>query len=309
MLFKKEKGSRFGTSFQKKKSDPQQTMVFRTREVPLLLLLPFACHAGRLGSARPSLQAQDPTDDVATGAYGAEFASTFPLVGETLAFDWRRGIVATYPKSACAALEAAIDRHGFWFEEGPTSQQAEERLFMKNVTRVLCADPGQSDDDYTGILHGMLRVVRDAITRHVNSAFYIKAVAAHFGDGYNISQLVNLYSATTHMQALCRHAHTHAQPRRICRRCADMPHTHMHSHHAYAGMHAYASPYAHTHMHTHVRTRMHVHTYAGRLLPRQPLPRQRDGSVPFRRAPGARGGAEQRLTQCMHSPMYMHSMH
>ena len=68
-----------------------------------------------------------------------------------------------------------MDRHVYFFEEAPNSQQAEERNFLRNVSTVLCADPEQSEDAYLGILHGMLTTVRAAINKHVHAAFWVKA--------------------------------------------------------------------------------------------------------------------------------------
>ena len=76
----------------------------------LLALLPFArCHSG---SKPGALQPETPyTDAAKLNDLGAEFASTSPLVGRTIPFNWTDAVLETFPTAACAALEAAVDRH------------------------------------------------------------------------------------------------------------------------------------------------------------------------------------------------------
>ena len=168
----------------------------------LLALLPFArCHGSKPGVLQPETSYADALWKL--NDWGAEFASTSPLVGRTIPFNWTDAVLETFPTAACAALEAAVDRHAFYFDDSSISQQPMERQFMKNVSHVLCANPRQSDDEYTEILHGMLQTARDAITRHVNSAFYIKYVGAVMGKRYNISQLIDIYEADSGLSEGC----------------------------------------------------------------------------------------------------------
>jgi len=83
------------------------------------------------------------------------------------------------PRAACAAFEASVKRHTFWFKgDGVTTdnQQSQQRRFLANVSTVLCANAEQTEDEYTVVLHSMLDPVRTAINRHVHSAFWVKSV-------------------------------------------------------------------------------------------------------------------------------------
>jgi len=168
----------------------------------LLALLPFArCHGSKPGVLQPETSYADALWKL--NDWGAEFASTSPLVGRTIPFNWTDAVLKTFPAAACAAMEAAVDRHAFYFDDSSISQQAMERRFMENVSHVLCANPRQSDDEYTEILHGMLQTARDANTRHVNSAFYIKYLGAFMGKRYNISELIHIYEADSGLSDGC----------------------------------------------------------------------------------------------------------
>ena len=128
--------------------------------------------------------------------YGAEFAGTH-LVGTTVNFSWSEHVVTGLTRSACAPLYASIDRHTYWFKEAADSQQELEKLFLRNVSTLLCANPEQSDDEYTTILHSMLQLVRDAINRHVHSAFWVKATCAYLDD--NCFDVTKLYASYYYM--------------------------------------------------------------------------------------------------------------
>ena len=158
----------------------------------LLSLCAPLVHAAPLGrgSAAQPMQASaaDPRslEDVHHQApvridYGAQFAGT-PIVGTTVNFRWSEHVVAQLPRSACAPLYASIDRHTYWFKEAANSQQEMEKLFIANVSNFLCADPEQSDEAYTTILHSMLKQVRDAINTHTHSAFWVKSTCAALDD-------------------------------------------------------------------------------------------------------------------------------
>jgi len=110
--------------------------------------------------------------------YGTRWAATSPLVGLTVPWVFGEHTRNKLPKSACAPLHASVDRHAYWFDKAPNSQQAEERNFLASIPTVLCAEPEQSDDAYTQRLHGMIQVARAAINRHTHSAFWVKATCA-----------------------------------------------------------------------------------------------------------------------------------
>lgn len=83
-----------------------------------------------------------------------------------------------------------------WFNESPLSQQAAERYFLESVPTNLCATPGQTDDEYTSILHAKLETVRHAQNLHVHSAFFVKAACTKINLCYNGSSLFKEYIST-----------------------------------------------------------------------------------------------------------------
>lgn len=150
---------------------------------------------------------------------GAAYDPTLPLVGPTLPYVWSQSSRAQLPVSACAPLAAAVDRHTIWFKgyddvdhsRGPlpssmrmtrttstmlaaardgyfarenanathTNQQTAELAFVQQLETRLCATSGQSEDEFTEILHSMLEEVRVHINRHVHSAFWVKVRRDH----------------------------------------------------------------------------------------------------------------------------------
>jgi len=124
---------------------------------------------------------------------GAPFSGTQHLVGQSIPWNWSDHVPRKVTPEVCDAFDAIVDRHTYWFNEASNSQQMEERAFLANVTTMLCASPEQSDEEYTTILHGMLQLARDAINRHVHSAFMVKSLCGLLTGQYYDGQKLNNY--------------------------------------------------------------------------------------------------------------------
>ena len=85
--------------------------------------------------------------------------------------------------TACVVFDAAVQTHGRYFKE----QQEAERSFISQLTH-LCDDvalkaPAARKMHYYSLLHARLRMMRLAINRHVNAAFYVKSACASIREG------------------------------------------------------------------------------------------------------------------------------
>jgi len=146
------------------------------------------------GGAIQPVYAADATPTSHIHDLGSPFAGTEHLVGHSIPWNWTDHVPEKLTPEVCDAFDAVIDRHTYWFNEASNSQQMEERAFLANVTTTLCASPEQSDEEYTTILHGMLQSTRDAINRHVHSAFLVKSYCGMVtGQIYDSRSLNNYY--------------------------------------------------------------------------------------------------------------------
>ena len=169
--------------------------------LPSWFLVHLMCCVPQTDGAAPKalaeLQPAAGSSDTASMAdhtdYGAEYAATSVLIGSTRPFKWGEHVDMLAPHDAIA-LNATVRRHTFWFNEADISQQTQQRIFVQNISTALCAVPGQSEDEYMKILNGMLEPVRDAINRHVHSAFWVKSVCgAIMGKQYSAFELEKVY--------------------------------------------------------------------------------------------------------------------
>jgi len=121
-----------------------------------------------------------------------------PRVGIDVSFSFGDAIVTALPPAMCAPIAAAVDRHNKWFDGDDTappiknadsaqkyaasSQQAGERVFLDSIIPKICANPDQSDHEFTKGVLDMLDEVRTHINRHTHAAFYIKDACSLFDE-------------------------------------------------------------------------------------------------------------------------------
>jgi len=132
------------------------------------------------------------------GDLGAVYAATEPMIGLVVNWSMANATLTVLPRKACAPLAASIRRHTFWFsgrqdetdhhlDEGPdaSNQQDAERAFLNAIDTSLCANPQQTEDEYTTILHEMFKEVRTHVNRHVHSAFWVKSACGEIDVCYD----------------------------------------------------------------------------------------------------------------------------
>jgi len=176
----------------------------RTRGEPAATTLSPVARGYDPMQVTPQDERPNQTWDGATD-YGEPFAASQPLIGRSMPYVWADNVRIKQPHWACASLQAAVDKHAFWFSGAPNSQQSELYNFLDALPTKLCARAStQSEHEYTTILHGMLQTVREAISKHVHSAFWIKELCNVLDDPcLDVSAMYGVYAEEVTVADTC----------------------------------------------------------------------------------------------------------